>query len=204
MKNMAKKHKKVNHRLIKSKRTYTIKQISKRLNRHISTVRTWINQGLIVRDNSKKNPLLLGSDIIAFIKQRQQKSRYKLKIDEFHCPKCKCSRKALNNIKWLETTNKSLGKNAKQVNIKSRCEVCRIIIQRFSSDRQIEEFKTLGLTFTEHENRLIGYEQPYLNTHIKREDKKDEIQCKKRTDETQIYRESTQQEGPERINDNGH
>ncbi len=68
---MGKRH--PNHRLVKIHRSYTVEDAAKVLGKHKNTVRNWFKDGLATIDN-KRPMLILGQDLVAFIKKRRAKN----------------------------------------------------------------------------------------------------------------------------------
>ena len=166
---MAKKKKrKHNPNLIRLRHSYTLAEIAEVYNIHIGTVRGWRKQGLIAIDETSKPYLVIGAEIRRFIKDKAQKRQHPLKDDEFYCPKCKVPRKSLAKHISIKLTGKMLGKRYKQALIEGICEVCNQLLLRFSSDRQVQEFREKGLFLQEQGIVLIGSEDSSLNTDIER------------------------------------
>lgn len=163
-----KKKKKHNPNLIRLRHSYTLAEIAEVYNLCIGTVRAWRKQGLIAIDETSKPYLVMGAEVRRFLKDKAQKRRHPLKGDEFYCSKCKVPRKSLAKHISVEITGKMLGKRYKQALIKGICEVCNQPLFRFSSDRQVQEFREKGLFLVEQETLLIGSGDSSLNSDIGR------------------------------------
>jgi len=164
---MPKKKRTYKTNLIRVKHCYTIKEIKELFGLNIKTVQSWTKQGLKVVEGSTKPFYIMGEDLKLFLKERAKKRKFKLKTDEFFCPKCHGARKSLPLMYHLELTGKKLGENSKQVYIKGVCEECGQSLTLFSSDRKVEELRENGLHLLEHKKTLIGNGDSSVNTDIK-------------------------------------
>jgi len=162
------KKKKRNHNTnrIKSRHTYTIKEIGELLNVHIRTVHSWTKTGLPVLDTDSKPHLIMGIKLKNFLKLRKAGRKRPLKDGEFFCTRCKAARKSLLSEIRAVLTGKSLGKKYSQVTIKGKCESCGNRLSRFSSDRQLEVFKNKVLKSKERENTLTGCKSRSMDADI--------------------------------------
>ena len=166
---MAKKKKrKHNPNLIRLRHSYALAEIAEVYDVHIRTVQEWRKQGLMAIDETSKPYLVMGAEVRRFLKDKAQKRKHPLKEGEFYCPKCKVPRKSLAKHISVEITGKMLGKRYKQALIKGICEICNQRLFRFSSDRQVQEFREKGLFLVEQETLLIGNRNSSLNTDIER------------------------------------
>jgi len=168
-----KKKRKYNPNLVKSRRSYTLKEIAEIYNLHIRTVQDWIKQGLKIIDESHSPYLILGQDVRDFLKVKRQKRKHNLKPGEFYCTKCNIPRKSIPEKIIFEKTEKLLGKNGRQVIIKGICVVCKNKLFLFSSQRKAKEMEKKRLNFVEKDKILIGSAYSSLKTD-KREVKENE------------------------------
>jgi hypothetical protein len=135
---MAKKYK---TKLIKTRDSYTSKQISELFNVHLKTVQFWVKEGLPVISN--KPILIMGYELKLFLDNKQQNRKCKLESDQFYCTKCRKAVRSTDNDVWLELTGKTIGKNNYQeIVIKGVCDECLSRVNRFSHFGRIEEIQT--------------------------------------------------------------
>ena len=81
----------VNYRLIKIRRSYTVEQLAHLLGCHKNSVRLWLRQGLETLDG--KRPLLIqGSDARRFLEAKKRSRKQRCKPDELYCLKCHAAR----------------------------------------------------------------------------------------------------------------
>lgn len=134
---MAKKYK---TKLIKTRESYTSKQISVLLNVHPKTVQLWVKECLPTITN--KPILIMGFDLKQFLDNKQKNRKCKLEPDEFYCTKCRKAVRSTDNDVWIEYTNKTIGKNNyKEIVIKGICDECLTKVNRFSHSGKLEEIK---------------------------------------------------------------
>ena len=132
---------KLNTRLISLRREYSFKEIAKLFNRHIRTVQSWQKQGLKILDGTLSPILVLGSDLKEFLKERDEKCKKPTKEGEFYCTRCNDSRASvLKDVKFIPT-KKRTGRGKKQFRITGICEVCSCLLNRFTNEDQIKNFK---------------------------------------------------------------
>ena len=75
---MAKKKRKYNPNLVRSRRSYTLEEIAEIYTLHIRTVQDWHINGLKSIDPNRKPLLVLGEEIRRYLKQKSQKRKHKL------------------------------------------------------------------------------------------------------------------------------
>ncbi|OGW98730.1 MAG: hypothetical protein A2Z81_04500 [Omnitrophica WOR_2 bacterium GWA2_45_18] len=156
-----------NHRLIKSRRTYTLQELAEVFGLHVATPQLWLKQGLKPIESTRKPYLIRGEEIIRFLKETRQKRKHSLKPGEFFCIICREPRCGKSETLAIKRTNKTLG-NTQQVILLANCEVCNRRMILFSSDRKIKEWQESKLIPSELEAVLFGYDNHSLNTGLTR------------------------------------
>lgn len=74
--------------------SYTISELKDILGVSERTITRWMDSGLNTVSGGAKPLLFYGSDLQAFLKNKDQKRKAKLKRHEFYCFSCKCPRRA--------------------------------------------------------------------------------------------------------------
>ncbi len=122
-----------NHRLIKARRSYSIGEICSLFGINKKTCRRWLkNDGLRVIEENVRPLLVMGADLIDFLKRKRLKNKVILREDEFFCIKCRKAVKAKKGSKMIIKTGKRIGKaNLEQFKKTGVCEVCGTILNRF-------------------------------------------------------------------------
>ena len=82
---------KINPRLIKTRRSYTVEQLAQLLGCHKNSVRSWLRQGLETVD--AKRPLLIhGSAARKFLEARRRSKKHRCRLEELYCFRCQTPR----------------------------------------------------------------------------------------------------------------
>jgi len=122
-----------NFRKIKSKASYNTTEIKKVLEVDRRTIRRWVkNEGLEVVDSSMSSILVMGADLIKFIKSKRLKRKMPANDDEYLCFKCHKVVKAKAGSEQIIKTGKRIGKNNKEQFKKTgNCEHCGTKLNKF-------------------------------------------------------------------------
>jgi predicted Zn-ribbon and HTH transcriptional regulator len=152
-----------NHKLIKNTRSYTVKQICelfKDKGLHEQTIRSWVkDSGLpIVR----KRPLLIhGSDLVNFIKNRNNKHQKTLEFHQFKCVKCGTIDSPKNNeiINIIRNANGSLS-------AKAICKHCDTKINKTYSSKHLHKIEYIFKVKAEALEILKGSLHNTTNTNF--------------------------------------
>ena len=115
-----------NFNRIKSKRSYNSTEISAILGVNRKTLNRWIKGGsLRVIEKDVFPILIMGADLIGFIKKKRLKRKMPLKENEFVCFKCHKVVKAKAGSEKIIKTGKRIGNdNHEQLRKVGACEVC--------------------------------------------------------------------------------
>lgn len=148
---MTQKKRTYNHNLIKARRTYTFKELAEVFRLHTRTIQSWRKEGLKVLDMATKPFLILGEEIIRFLKEKRLKRKHPLKPEEFFCTTCRMPRHSQPDKFSIIITDKRMGKTARQAFIRGICEVCGRRLTLFSSDKKIQKMREGGLLPAEHD-----------------------------------------------------
>lgn len=122
-----------NINLITARRSYCIAEIASLLGRDRKTCGRWIKyEGLRVIEENTNPLLIMGEDLIAFIKKKREKRRISLKENEFFCLKCHKAVRAKTRSEQTIKTGKRIGKdNREQLKKTGVCENCGTKLNRF-------------------------------------------------------------------------
>ncbi len=156
-----------NHNYIKSKRTYTLQELSEFLMLHPRTTQLWLKKGLKPIESTRKPYLITGDEIIRFLKETRKNRRHPLKPGEFFCILCREARKGKPETLTTKATNRTLGKS-QQVILYGNCEVCNRRMILFSSNQKISEWQKAKLIPAELETVLFDNDNHSLNTDLER------------------------------------
>jgi len=146
-KNVKKFRKKFNTRIIRSKQTYSVEEISELLNVHLNTVGAWIKEGLPKIDAQQPH-LAIGQHLIDFLKTRNNNKKRPCALDEFFCCKCQEPRRSKNNIVHIIINNC-------RTNMIGKCAQCGTKINKTISPQKVEFYKNVLTVETVHAENLI-------------------------------------------------
>lgn len=129
---------KYNLHLIKSRRSYNITEMTSLLGIDRKTCQRWIkNEGLKVIEKGVNPLLVMGADLQSFLKEKLEKKRFNLGVNEFFCLKCRKPVKAKVGSEETTKTGKKIGKaGLEQFKRTGKCEVCDTWLNRFLQNGQ--------------------------------------------------------------------
>ena len=117
-------------RRIKSLLSYTVDEAARKLEVHRGTVRHWIKaQGLPVLTDRRPH-LILGRDLVAFLRARREASKTKCGRGELYCLKCRAPQKPVEGL--LEFRRDAASRRV----LMGICSQCETLLRRFVSDRR--------------------------------------------------------------------
>ena len=149
--------KRINPRLAKIHRSYSVVELADLLGAHKNTLRGWIKQGLPVIDGAKPT-LILGSSFQDWWgKQRKAKKR-PCPPGQMFCLKCRePKRPALGMVEYAVT-------NAATSNLKAMCETCSTFMHRSTRLADISDIMPgLDVQITQAPSRIEARSQASLN-----------------------------------------
>ena len=123
-----------NTRLITLRRSYLISEVASLFGIHQRTCHRWIrNDGLRVIEENVRPLLVMGTDLISFLKVKRAKRKAILrKEDDFYCMKCHKVVKAKRGSEKAVKTGKKIGKaGLEQIKRIGICEICGTKVNRF-------------------------------------------------------------------------
>lgn len=104
---------KINPKGIHKHMSYTISELTSILGVNEKTIARWMDSGLKPVSGGAKPFLIYGSDLQAFLKNKDERRKAKLKRNEFYCFSCKHPRRAKRGSKSVVSDKK-----------KALCVVC--------------------------------------------------------------------------------
>jgi hypothetical protein len=148
-------------RRIKSKLSYTFDEAARTLRTHRNTVRHWVkHSGLTVLTDSRPH-LILGGDLIAFLKVRRQSKKRKCAPGELYCFRCRMPRQPVPCLLELRILN------AERAQLVGLCSVCETVLHRFVSRHRIAAVAAeFNMQFEHGHESLVDTGQPALNCHL--------------------------------------
>lgn len=158
---MGKRH--PNHRLVKIHRNYTVEEVARLFGHHKNSVRTWVKSGLPTID--KQRPMLiLGSELVAFLKARRVKNKCTCQPDEIYCVRCRAPKKPANGLVEYNPVTETTG------NLVAICPTCESIMNRRTSLAKSAEFlRQMSITLPQAQRHISERDEPSVNSDLLKE-----------------------------------
>lgn len=153
----------LNHRLVKIHRSYTVEEIATLLVVHRNTVREWIKRGLPTVDE-RRPTLIQGSQLSDFLQARRQSGKRHCRPDEIYCMKCREPRRPLDNEVEYRPLTPSLG------NLVGICSTCAGWMYRRASSASVAEIRAkVTVTFPKGQEHIGESFQPSVNSDFNKD-----------------------------------
>jgi hypothetical protein len=150
-----------NHRRVKIHRSYTVEEIARLFDIHKNTVRAWVKAGLPTSDQ-KRPTLILGRELVAFLRSRCTSRKRPCRPGEIYCFKCRLSQKPAGNLVDYEPVTEKIG------NVKAICPDCESIMnQRVNLDRLRAFQNRADVKFPKALLRINGCFEASLNSDLR-------------------------------------
>ena len=152
-----------NHRRVKIRRTYTVGEIARLLAIHKNTVREWIKAGLPTIDD-RRPILILGSDLIAFLRARRARKKRPCSPGQMYCFRCRAAKFPAGDMAEYIAITEKVG------NLTAICPDCNSMMHRLVSKAKLEDFRAkMDIPFPQALRRLIESGQPSVNSDLRGE-----------------------------------
>lgn len=113
----------VNPRLIKLHRTYSVEEAARTLGVHKNSVRSWIKSGLPTIDKARP-VLMLGRDLRQFLEKQRKARKRPTPLGLIYCFKCReHSKPAMGMVEYILFTSTT-------GNLQALCETCGTVMNR--------------------------------------------------------------------------
>ena len=129
---MSKRH--PNPRLAKIHRNYTVEEVAGVFGVHRNTVREWVKRGLPTSDD-RRPMLILGADLVAFLRARRVKNKRTCQPGEMYCLRCRAPRAPAGNMADYLPVTATLG------NLAGICSACETMMYRRASLAKLEQVR---------------------------------------------------------------
>jgi len=150
-----------NPRLVKIHRNYTVEEIARLLGKHKNTIHNWVKEGLATIDD-KRPMLILGPDLVEFIKKRRVKNKQSCKPGQLYCVRCRVPKFPAENMADYEPVTEKLG------NLTAICPDCESYInRRVSLTRIWEVCGNIDITFPEEQRHIAKRAKPTENSDLR-------------------------------------
>lgn len=128
-----KRRRNYNVRLVRTRQSYSVAEISSLFGIHDRTVRTWYTEGLVPVEASGRPLLFMGFEIKRFLTSRQALRKCRLADQEFYCPRCRTGRAPDPSQVTVVITNRRMGRCDRQVLLKGLCPICECRLTKFAT-----------------------------------------------------------------------
>lgn len=155
--------KRINPRLAKLHRAYSVIELANTLGAHKHTVRNWIKRGLPTVDGLRP-VLILGSEFQSWWSKRRKAAKHPLRPRQFYCFGCRQPKDpAFGMVEYVAT-------NAVTGNLRAKCETCGVMMHRRV---RLAAFATImpniEIQESEARSRLSERKHPSLNADYQTE-----------------------------------
>jgi excisionase family DNA binding protein len=147
-------------RRVKSALNYTVDEAARTLQVHRGTVRHWIKKHGLPVLTERRPHLILGPDLVAYLKALRQSRKRKCGRGELYCLKCRAPRKPVEGLLEYRPLSPSHGV------LVGVCDHCETLLRRFvSSARAAEIAQEFNLQIGPH-HEISDSAIPALNCHL--------------------------------------
>lgn len=153
----------INPRLIKLHRPYSVEEASRALSAHKNTVRSWIKDGLPTVDRSRP-VLILGHELRAYLEGKRKSAKRPCPPGTLYCLKCRLPRAPA--LSMVEATRQ----NATTANLSALCDDCgTMMYRRTRLDAIGAIMPNLDVQVREGRPRICERPEPSLNCDIRKD-----------------------------------
>ena len=153
---MSKRH--PNPRLAKIHRNYTVEEVAGVFGVHRNTVREWVKRGLPTSDDQRPM-LILGADLVAFLRARRVKNKRTCQSGEMYCVRCRAPRAPAGDMADYLPVTATLG------NLIGMCPTCDAMMYRRVSLARIEQVRgKLDITLPQAPPHIDESAKPSVNS----------------------------------------
>lgn len=126
-------------KLLRDRRTYSTRELSKILCVHMTTTQKWCRCGMRPIDPDTVPSVFFGAEVRRFLSERRGK--VKLGIGEFYCVRCRAPRRPqVGTFRAIET-GRTIGRNSEQIELQGTCRICQGKLRRFSTAKDFKQVK---------------------------------------------------------------
>lgn len=153
----------INPRLIKLHRPYSVEEAARALGAHKNSIRGWIKNGLPIVDQSRP-VLILGHELRAYLERKRKAAKRPCPPGTLYCFKCRQPRAPAMGM--VEATRQ----NATTGNLKAICEVCGTMMHRRTRLTAINTIMpNLDVQIREADPRICERTAPSLNCDYRKD-----------------------------------
>jgi excisionase family DNA binding protein len=155
---MSKRH--PNPRLAKIHRNYTVEEVAGVFGVHRNTVREWVKRGLPTSDD-RRPMLILGADLVAFLRARRVKNKRTCEPGEMYCVRCRAPRAPAGDMAEYKPVTATLG------NLIAICPDCDAWMNRRVSLAKLGPIQSqMDITMPLAERHIDESAEPSVNSDL--------------------------------------
>ncbi len=156
---MSKRH--PNPRLAKIHRNYTVEEVAGVFGVHRNTVREWVKRGLPTSDG-RRPMLILGADLVAFLRARRVKNKRACQPGELYCFGCRAPKAAAGAMADYQPLT------ATQGNLIAMCADCETIMYRRVNLTKLAQVRgKLDITLPQALPHIDESAEPSVNSDLR-------------------------------------
>jgi hypothetical protein len=150
----------LNHRLVKIHRSYTVEEIACLFGIHKNTVRAWVKAGLATSD-TRRPTLILGRELAAYLKARRTKNKRPCQPGEVYCVRCRAPKRPAGDMAEYQPITEKSG------NLIGICPDCYLMIYRRASLAKLAQVRgNMDITFPQAQGQVSESSQPTVNRDL--------------------------------------
>lgn len=161
-----------NTRLIKRDYCYRVEEVAELFGLHVQAVRRWLRDGL--RRIDDRRPILIhGSDLIAFLDERQSKRKCRCAAGELYCCRCRMPRRPRSCLVRIELETDS------RLLLSGECVECAAAMRQIGSVRKLDLYRSTFVVQMKASTRIDGRSEPSVMCHLDEEENDAALQPQK-------------------------
>jgi excisionase family DNA binding protein len=148
---------------IRIHRNYEVAEVANILSVSRQTVLRWIRQKQLPAITNRKPYLILGSDLVDFVKARSR-PMHRCGPHECYCVKCRKPQRPAGDMAEIVPLSPSSG------NLRALCPVCGTLMHRGVSTAKLAALRViLDVSIVEADEPIVDTSSPSLNDHLSQE-----------------------------------
>ncbi len=146
-----------NPRLAKIHRNYSVEEVAALFGVHRNTVREWVKRGLPTNDD-RRPMLILGRDLLAFLRARRTKNKRPCQHGELYCVRCRAPKRPAGGMVDYQPVTATLG------NLIAMCPDCEAMMYRRVSMAKLGPIRDqMDITMPQAGLHIVESTEPCVN-----------------------------------------
>lgn len=153
-------NRRLNYRLAKIHRSYSVEEVATLFGIHRNTVREWIKRGLPTCDG-KRPQLILGRHLTEWLRARQQNAKRSCQPGELYCVRCRTPQRPAGDVVEYKPSTATLGT---LVGICPSCE--SLMYRRVNAAKLAQACGDLSFSLPHAPRHLDESINPFVNSDL--------------------------------------